>query len=253
LEAAAYKEGRTRHLLQTVRYDDSVLQKSGFLMEHSLRLIKASPLSYEKILDGIANNLKACKKEFQKVFMMRLWQRIQEANKVIEANYLAEKHLIPLAIQLGDRPLANELKTIVNTSIGAKAPNFFWTDEADQSRSLYDLKTAEHYILVFWSSTCPHCLKELPELQKAIEILPKGKYQVIAFGLEDDIYGWKNETYRLPEFLHVPGLGKWENETGNAYNVSQTPTYYVLDSEKVIMAKPEELADLLRVIQANKH
>lgn len=78
--------------------------------------------------------------------------------------------------------------------------------------------------------------------------LPIGKYKVIAFGLEDDIYSWRNESLRLPEFVHIPGMGKWENDVGKAYDVSKTPTYFVLDGDKKIQAKPEELEALLAFI-----
>ena len=64
----------------------------------------------------------------------------------------------------------------------------------------------------------------------------------------DDIYDWKNEILRLPQFKHIPGLGKWQNPTGKAYNVSKTPTYYVLDKDMKIVAKPEELEELVNII-----
>lgn len=248
IDAAAYIKAKSQHFLEVVNFNNPVLQKSGFLLEQSLQFLKDSPFPMEKNIDGLAKNLAQSKPEFQKVFMTVLWNRLQEANKTKASNYLATKYLIPLATELGDKPFAKQLQIEVSTSVGAKSPNFSWKDKEEQTQWFHDLETAKKYILVFWSSSCSHCLMELPKLQKKMASFAKDEYQVVAFGLEDDIYSWRNEILRLPEFLHIPGLGKWQNETGNAYNVSKTPTYYVMNSEKVIIAKPNELVDLFEIL-----
>lgn len=247
-QVTTYKDERIKHLLKTVRYEDTILQRSGLLLDRTLQYLNNSPAHYEKNLDDIALKLMPCSRDFQKVFMLKLWQQLLELKREDEANYFASAHLIPLATRMKDMALVSELEKVVNTSVGAKAPNFSWKDMAGNPRNLYDLNSAEQYILVFWSSTCSHCLNELPKLQKEIQFIPKNKYLVVAFGLEDDIYNWRNEILHLPEFLHVPGLGKWENETGNAYNISKTPTYYLLDANKVILAKPNSLEELVEII-----
>ena len=246
---ASYRSERADHLLNTLSFEDTILQRSAILLDRTLEYLSSSPDHYEQNLNKIVIKLLPCDREFKKSFMLRVWTRLQESKRENEANYFASAHLIPLATRMKDMALVRELETIVNTSIGAKAPNFSWKDMADNSRNLHDLNNAEQYILVFWSSTCSHCLIELPKLQNEVRFLPKGEFLVVAFGLEDDIYNWRNEILRLPEFLHVPGLGKWENETGNAYNVQKTPTYFVLNSEKIITAKPESLEELVEIIK----
>ena len=250
-DLTSYQSKRADHLLKTLRFEDTILQRSSLLLDRTLEFFNTSTDYYEKNLNNIVIKLLPCGPEFKKMFMLRVWTRLQESEREDEANYFASAHLIPLATRMKDMALVRELETIVNTSIGAKAPNFSWKDMADNSRSLHDLDNAEQYILVFWSSTCSHCLTELPKLQNKVRFLPKGKYLVVAFGLEDDMYNWQNEILKLPEFLHVPGLGKWENETGSAYNVQRTPTYFVLNSEKIITAKPESLEELVEIIKAD--
>ena len=65
-----------------------------------------------------------------------------------------------------------------------------------------------------------------------------GQIKVIAVGLEDDPILWEKEIAKYPEFIHVLGLGKWSNAIGKSYNVTATPSYYILDKEKKIIAKP---------------
>jgi len=99
---------------------------------------------------------------------------------------------------------------------------------------------AQAYVVVFWSSTCSHCLNEIPKLQTYVKSMKEGKVKVIAVGLEDELSlsTWEKAIVKYPEFIHVLGLGKWSNEIGNSYNVTATPTYYILNSNKKIIAKP---------------
>ncbi|MGB2684354.1 MAG: TlpA disulfide reductase family protein, partial [Olleya sp.] len=92
--------------------------------------------------------------------------------------------------------------------------------------------------IVFWSTTCSHCLEEIPELRKYVKTLDNKQLKVIAIALDEDRYRWKDMTYDYPEFYHVFGEGKWDNEIGNNYNVKSTPSYFVLDSDKKIIKKP---------------
>jgi thiol-disulfide isomerase/thioredoxin len=97
---------------------------------------------------------------------------------------------------------------------------------------------------VFWSSACSHCMQEIPQLQKFIKMQPKGKLQVVAIGLEDSPNNWKKLIATYPEFINVLGLGKWTNKLGVLYNINATPTYFILDKNKKIIAKPNDILEL---------
>ena len=71
----------------------------------------------------------------------------------------------------------------------------------------------------------------------------------MAFGLEENENPWKDTIKLYPDFIHVYGAGKWNNATSNAYNVTETPTYYVLDTDKNIIAKPDSLEELEAALQ----
>ena len=136
---------------------------------------------------------------------------------------------------------------LINTAIGQKAPDFSLEIEENEkliTKNLSDLEGSENYIIVFWSSTCSHCLDEIPQLQSLVQSLEKGFVKTIAIGLEDEPYRWKDLTYTYPEFIHVYGEGKWENEVGNTYGVTATPTYFVLNKDKKIIFKPEDFESL---------
>ena len=79
--------------------------------------------------------------------------------------------------------------------------------------------------------------------------MDSNKLQVIAFGLEDQLYPWKATIADYPNFTHIYGEGKWNNKTAEAYNITATPTYFVLDKDKIIRNKPASLEELLEILK----
>ena len=238
-----YFQHKKETYFDSVDVTDSTLQKSRFLLDQCFYYIEN-----KEDIDTVAAFLKDANKEYQKSILLNIWQAFVSLEQPEKANYLSRKYLSPLAKELKETSLVNLLFKYESLSVGAKAPNFSWKLEDGSTQWFHELTGSDHYILVFWSSSCPHCLKELPKLQKKMQTLPKGKYQVVAFGIEDDIYSWKNESLRLPNFLHIPGMGKWENDVAKAYDISQTPTYFILDKDKKIIAKPDELETLVDLL-----
>ena len=76
--------------------------------------------------------------------------------------------------------------------------------------------------------------------------------KVIAIGLEDEPSQWQREIAKYPEFDHILGLGKWQNEIGRSYNVTSTPTYFVLNGDKKILAKPYDFPAYKKWTENNK-
>jgi thiol-disulfide isomerase/thioredoxin len=179
-----------------------------------------------------------------------IWNRfiVIENNEL--AGYINDTYLFDLANKTDNAFLINTLIAYKNNAVGAKAADFQITSNKNgktTTTSLHKLDVAEEYLLIFWSSTCGHCLNELPEVMELTAIKPNLK--VIAFGLEDDNENWQKEIKNLPNFMHVIGLDKWNNTIAKAYNIKATPSYFLLDKNKIIVAKPEQLEDLIKVLE----
>ncbi|MEJ2112480.1 MAG: TlpA disulfide reductase family protein [Flavobacteriaceae bacterium] len=183
-----------------------------------------------------------------------LWQQMADASYDDVANHIAEKYLIQIAKKSNNTELLNKMALFKSLSIGSNAPDFTLRVKENDvfvSKQLSQINIAEKYIILFWSSTCSHCLAEIPQLQAYIKNLEKGKLKVIAVGLEDDSENWKKQAINYPNFIHVLGLKKWDNEIGNDYNVVATPTYFLLDKDKKIIAKPYDFEELKVILEDN--
>ncbi len=254
-----YREKKRVEFFKYVDPNNPVLQNSSFLLDSFIRYISSFSLTSEiasyRELDTIIDLVQNSDLVFQKNILYQLWGRLVIEDMPRSANYLSEKYLIQLCNTLEEKEISKKLEDYKNTSIGSLVPNFTWETEENNKvevQNLHNYDVAENYILIFWSSTCSHCLKELPKLQRFVQSLDQKEYKVIAIGMEDNKYDWKNETLRYPEFQHILGLGKWENEIATAYSVSRTPTFFLLNKDKILTAKPSGLPELIEIIAPEK-
>ncbi len=146
--------------------------------------------------------------------------------------------------------------------IGEKAADLQFEDTAGIQKSLYDVD-APFTVVVFWDPSCGHCKQELPR----IDSMYRANWQK----KNVKIYAVLSESEKLkPEWLSYireHRIGDWINvyqtkasldlETKEQrpsyrqlYDVVLTPTLYLLDKDKRIIAKKltlEQINDLLEV------
>lgn len=163
--------------------------------------------------------------------------------------YVKENYYSKLPEGLKSAKFLSTVNDMLKTAIGSVAPNFS-LEENGEAKYLLQLTEAENYIVTFWSTTCSHCLKDIPQLYEFVK--EKEDLKVIAIALEDDRFGFDHHTQDFPDWINVLGLNKWENEIARDYDVHSTPTYFVLDKDKKIIAKPEDLVDVQELFKDKK-
>jgi len=232
---------KKQHYFNPINVNNKALQESDFILKKIY-----SYLTQKEDAEKVSHFLMPADLKYQKSTLQNIWKKLIDNKKVDIANHLGVTYLVPIAKKLGDDQLADIVLKFSKISIGAKAPDFSWKEHG-KSTWLSQLNSAKNYILVFWSSSCSHCLKQLPKLHTEIEKINNKDYQVLAVGLENDIENWKNVSEKMPLFTHIPGLGKWENSIAKLYDINKTPTYFILNSEKTITKKPNTLKDLVAI------
>jgi thiol-disulfide isomerase/thioredoxin len=257
-DVKTYVKNLKTHYFDNIDFNSKTLQSSSFLQERMLNYVfgvsaegKDNITNYKNNIDVFCNAIKTIPASIKRILLVDLWQEMVDLRLEPVANHISKNYLLDIANQLKDKELIDALTRYNNLSIGHKAPDFSIVIEKEnkkETKKLSELNSAEKYIIVFWSSTCSHCLEEIPQLQKLIKSRAKDKLKVIAIGLEDDNKAWKEKIKSYPEFIHVLGLGKWDNKIGNDYGVTTTPTYFVLDKNKHILKKPEDIEVLTQIM-----
>ena len=124
--------------------------------------------------------------------------------------------------------------------IGKPAINLMMEDSSGNVQSLQAVD-AKYTVVIFWDPTCSHCKKEVPILQAYADSLNKAgtSIKVYAVYSELDYKAWKDyiKEHKL-NWINV--CAKNETELGTAkyyYEVNSTPTIFLLDRNKKIIAK----------------
>lgn len=160
-------------------------------------------------------------------------------------DWLFEKYYDVLPADQFDAEFKKEKVQLLSATVGRIAPDFSWK-EGDKEMKLSTLNDGEKYLLVFWSTGCPHCVDEVPELHDYMNANHEN-VSVITFGIENDEADWTAFIKKLPHSHNAIGTHpdyKFDNETVQKYNLLGTPSYFILDANKKIIAMPNLLDDV---------
>ena len=253
-----YLDHIKNHYFDVVDFKNPLLMASNFFSEHAINYVfgmTGTSLAPEHLKDNLKSLnqilLDAATPETRYEIFKNLRRQMLEVNYESLALEISKEILMPLAIVLNDNEGIQAIQNFERTAIGSKAPNFELEEATKQhpAKTLYDLDDATSYILIFWSSSCSHCVDKVPQIHNWIAKNQDHNISVIAVGLEEKPYKWNTMKYDMPKFTHVLALGKWEHPLVQRYNITATPFYIVLDNNKTIIAKPQNLEDLKPFIQ----
>lgn len=250
----AYIKLLKSHYFDHIDFSNKVLQSSSFLEEKMLNYVfgmtsktKDETANYKANIDVFCKAMKLAPLEVKRILLVDLWQQMVDLNMDNVVNYISEAYLMDIAVALNDQTLLHGLILYKDTSVGNEAPDFTFETTKDgqkTTKKLSELSGYSNYIIVFWSTTCSHCLDEIPQLHAFAKTLEKTEAKIIAIALEEEDSQWKTMKLNYPKFTHIYGKGKWDNEIGNNYGVTATPTYFILDKDKIIVSKPEDIEAL---------
>lgn len=253
-DVKTYMNNIEAHFFDHVDFTNEVLQSSNFFNERMFNYVLNmthegldQEANYKRNTDDFYKAMAEAPIKVKEGLLLDLWQYMADEGFEEVANYIAENYLIAIAKEQNNEELVTKLTVFKNISLGHKAPDFsFEVEENGQklTKKLSDLQMANSYIVVFWSSTCSHCLEQIPQLASFVKTQEEGKIKVVAIGLENIEGPWKRAIQDLSDFIHVFGDEKWDNPIGDAYGVTATPTYFILNKDKEIIARPEEIEDV---------
>lgn len=133
--------------------------------------------------------------------------------------------------------------------VGAKAPDVEGVDLEGNPYRLYESK-ANRIILCFWSVDCEYCHDFLMAIRKHLDL--KNDYELVTFALADS----REEVVKEVRKLRLPGHhfydeARWEGKAFLDYHLVSTPTVFMLDADKVIVAKPYDWNELKNALKGD--
>ena len=249
----AYIQLIQTHFFKHIDFQDMTLQASPFLINRTRDYVfqinyaqkkEKQEKRYKHAIDHVLRLPK--QKTLQRDLIEVLITDFLSLEEVEMVKYLFEKHYDLLAEELQQNDFKKKILGKLALSIGGMAPEIVW-EEKGGKQQLSKLKTTKRTLVLFGSTGCSHCQRELPEIYQYLK--NKKNTTVVAVALEEKPKKWRKIIKNFKGWHHVLGLEKWENKIARSYAVVGTPTYFLLDTKKRILAKPAKLQDLIRVLE----
>jgi hypothetical protein len=227
-------------------------------------LVSPDPDSIEKEVDHMLLYSRVSKPMFQ--YLM-----VYFVQKYVVPQYMGQDavfvHLFDKYINAGEtefftdkyrKYLNDRAYSIMANLIGQPAANLEMVDSEGALRPLYGV-TAKFTIVCFWDPTCSHCKEVVPRLDSMYKAKWKGEgvklYGVMVDGGRE---AWIQfiKDHNLSDWTHVYETKEHQEAAEKAgqpgfrqlYDVYQTPTLYLLDQDKRIIAKKLSYDQLDEVI-----
>ncbi len=210
----------------------------------------------QKLLRGAINKVigELPKGKLKKSVLEFLITSLSDKRDGESVDWLFAEHYDNLPDNQKDAEFKKKILDVLRATVGRTAPDFSWEEDGKEMK-LSTLNDSDKYLLVFWSTACPHCVRDVPNLYSFMN--NHKNTSVISFSIENsdnNFKDWNEFKKQLPNWHNAAGTHpeyKWDNETVRAYNLLGTPSYFVLDSNKKIIATPEELEDVKKYFESH--
>jgi len=132
--------------------------------------------------------------------------------------------------------------------IGKISPDYRFRNPINtKDKTLHSVK-AKRKLVMFWSSTCPHCESEMPKIIENYKKMQNEGIQVIGLSLDSSLDAFKNRAKTLPWINDTEAKG-WNSTVSDIFNIHATPQYFLLDENNKILAKPNSFYEALDVMK----
>jgi thiol-disulfide isomerase/thioredoxin len=199
---------------------------------------------YMKAVDIVLANSNENQKvyEFILEYIFHGFEVLQMENVL---NYIADNYSGTTCQADENTTLKRKLAALKMKS-GATVPDFTLFDSEGFFVDFADVQH-EKTLILFWASWCPHCSEIIPHIKNWAS--QQDNLSVVAISLDSSKLEWQNaiEKLGIENWTNLSDLKKWEGEVVTKYNVYATPTMFVIDKERKILAKPLTVQDLLNL------
>ncbi len=167
-----------------------------------------------------------------------------------------EKVLVHLAAEYVEKGCETDSKKIMEQRLdaykrmapGNKVNDIVLPDMYGATIRLYEL-TSDYVLIIFWSSRCPHCIRLLPDIKEWYINERHLNLEVFTVSIDTSRFDWE-ENLLMNDYpwINVSNLQGWEGKATSDYNIYASPTMFLVDRNRKIIAKPTTFREFRREI-----
>lgn len=236
-------ESFVRSEVYATRFQDYIIKHSGH-----------TEVGYYNAVDDIMNKAKVNEKVFE-FALYNLLDGFYGSGLEDVATYIMEEYFYGEAcgdIEINDL-LRQKADLIKNLQVGNTPPDFTIKSNYGGEVNLKNTCANNKYtIVMFWATHCPHCMRDLPGFVPVYnQYKPKG-LEVIGVALDVNPTKWKNTVEEKGfNWLNVSQFKNYQSPVCKDYKINKTPSWFVLDRDMKIVAKPKGKQEVMRFLKNN--
>lgn len=168
----------------------------------------------------------------------------------LAAAHVVDRYLLPSGnLDELPAPLREKVSEHLRVGVGSIGDDVLLVN-ADGAKPLSTwMAGAQRVVLFFYSSTCDHCHAQMPVLKELAARYGAQGLRVFGIALDTDRAEFEHaiaaNALPWPSFSELNG---WGAKTAKAYHVKATPSLFLLDAERRILAKPVDAEELQRIL-----
>ena len=220
-------------------------------VDYKLLLARSAPEMYKFLLNWITDEYINPKYMGQDAVFVHLFEKYHSKGL---SNWLNKKQL---------EAISRRAYMLMANLIGEKAAELEMLNTEDKPASLYSVD-ADYTVICFWDPNCGHCKEEVPRLDSIYRATWKNhNVKIFAVLTPDNKQNLKPEwvkfinDHNLNEWTHVYKTNEMEDADfamqkpgfRQLYDITLTPTIYLLDKDKRIIGKKLTLLQLNDLLQ----
>ena len=132
--------------------------------------------------------------------------------------------------------MINRVNSLRNVLLGEYAPALIMADTNNEFIAMHQVE-AEYLIILFWTSTCGECKREVNILKQFYNETDLD-LKIYAVNSDTTLSKWKDYIIKKDiDWVNVNGNLSLTGDYHDSYDIYSTPVIYVLDKKKKIIAK----------------
>jgi len=222
------------------------------LKDYLTKLIVPQPDSLIKEIDKLASSVRKNKETYKYLIWMCVVHYQNPEIMGLDAvyihlydKYFASKEMDFWINEKTKKNLKDHADQLRISLIGQPAPNLIMQDQNLVPRSMHDIKK-KYTILFIFDPDCGHCREETPKLVNFYNT-NKTKFDLEVYAVSADSSLQKMKDYikemKMP-WITVNGPRSYVGSYQKLYDAQQTPTVYIIDNKKKIIAKKPPIEKL---------
>ncbi len=226
---------------------DSIIKDA----DYKLLLARSAPEMYKFLLNWLTDEFITPKYMGQDAVFVHLFEKYHSKGL---SKWLNEKQM---------ESISRRAYMLMANLIGDKGADLDMIDVNDKPSPLYNL-SADYTVICFWDPNCGHCKEEVPRLDSIYRarwkghnvkiyavLTPEGKENVkpewLSFIKDHNLSDWTH-VYKTKE-MEAADLAAQKPSFRQLYDITMTPTLYLLDKDKRIIGKKLTLLQLNDLLQ----